>query len=362
MDIVGSCGVAAGASTIAICVLYKLAEPLGLIDRPDERKRHAGNIPLIGGLAAFIGILAGAFCYGEFRSFGYSLLGTASLLAFVGALDDRHNLKVRTRLFVQVSTILLMIGLTNTYIRSLGHLFGHELTLGVFGIPFTVIAVIGLVNAFNMMDGIDGLAGCVTLVSIGAIIALNGQPHTSRATAMLALVAFATLPYLAANFGVAGRKIFLGDAGSTLVGYILAWILIQLSQQNSSQLSSVDVLWCVALPVLDTLAVMYRRIRAGKSPFKPDRGHIHHLLLQAGLGPRATLIVLIAAATTLVTIGSLTRRLEPGSNLLAFSILLVVYVTVTSKVARKLANRAGVPVVPSAMSTTEEPSFASTQG
>jgi UDP-GlcNAc:undecaprenyl-phosphate GlcNAc-1-phosphate transferase len=346
MDIAGSCGVAAGASTVAIYLLYKVAEPLGLIDRPDERKKHSGNIPLVGGLAAFIGVLLGAVCYGGFHSFGHSLLGTAAVLALIGALDDRHNLRVRVRLFVQVACILTMIGLTGVYIRSLGHLFGHELALGPLGIPFTVVAVIGLVNAFNMMDGIDGLAGCLTLVSIAAIIIFDGQSHLDHANAMLVLLAFATLPYLAANFGFAGRKIFLGDAGSTLIGYILAWTLIKLSQADVSHLSSVDVLWCVALPVLDTLAVMVRRMLDRKSPFKPDRGHIHHILQLAGLGPRGTLFVLVACAVTLGFIGTLARKLLPGSNLLTFSMLTVVYIAIVTKVYRRLMARAQTTSIP----------------
>jgi UDP-GlcNAc:undecaprenyl-phosphate/decaprenyl-phosphate GlcNAc-1-phosphate transferase len=335
---------AATTSTMAIALLYRYAQPLGLVDRPDDRKRHVGNIPLIGGLSAFFGVLVGACIYGGFSLFTNVLLGTATVLALVGALDDRFDLSVRARLLVQTAAVLTMIAITGVYIHTLGHIFGHEVDLGILGIPVTVVAVIGLLNAFNMMDGIDGLAGSLALVSIGAIIMFDASLQWHRVILLVLLMA-ALIPYLAANLGLVGRKIFLGDAGSMMVGYLLAWSLIRLSQQSSldSQLSSVDVLWCVALPVLDTLAVMTRRIRQGKSPFKPDRGHIHHLLLNSGLGPRTTLVALVALAVTLAFIGTLSGALASGSNLLAFSMLAVTYVTLVNRAWQKQQQPRPVP-------------------
>jgi UDP-GlcNAc:undecaprenyl-phosphate GlcNAc-1-phosphate transferase len=320
---------------LAIAILYRFAGSWGLVDRPDERKHHVGHIPLIGGLAAFIGVLVGAFVDGQAHLFTNVLLATAAVLAVVGALDDRFDLSVRTRLLVQTAAVLTMVAVTGVQIHTLGHLFGKEFELGVFGIPVTVVAVIGLLNAFNMMDGIDGLAGTLALVSIGAIIMYQGQPQWPGVI-VLVLLAGALVPYLAVNLGLVGRKIFLGDAGSMVVGYLLAWTLIHLSQSGPThELSTIDVLWCVALPVLDTLAVMVRRIREGKSPFKPDRGHIHHMMLRAGLGPRTTLVALLMLAIGLALLGMLTHSLAPGSNLLAFGALTAIYVTLMGRIWQK---------------------------
>jgi UDP-GlcNAc:undecaprenyl-phosphate GlcNAc-1-phosphate transferase len=224
-----------------------------------------------------------------------------------------------------------MIAATGVYIHSLGHIFGHELTLGWLGIPFTVIAVIGLLNAFNMMDGIDGLAGSLSLVTIGAILLYSNSTTIHGATALALLAGGALLPYLAANLGFIGRKVFLGDAGSMVLGYLFAWVLINLSQAAPSYLSPIDVLWCVALPVLDTLAVMYRRIRQGKSPFKPDRGHIHHIILGVGLGPRRTLVCLIALAATLAFLGSVIRMFGNEANLFTFGALVATYIAMVTR-------------------------------
>jgi UDP-GlcNAc:undecaprenyl-phosphate GlcNAc-1-phosphate transferase len=246
------------------------------------------------------------------------------------------------------------------YIHTLGRIFGHEVTLGWIGVPLTVVAVIGLVNAFNMMDGIDGLAGSLELVSIAAIILFADPSPLHGVIALLVVLAAASLPYLVANQGFMGGKIFLGDAGSMLIGYLLAWALISMSQTPGTQLSPVNVLWCVALPVFDTFAVMYRRMRQGRSPFKPDRGHIHHILLGLGLAPRATLAVLILLATGLALIGAFLSSAahSAGTNLTTFCLTLGVYViTVTHVWLRQEARQRGVadtqPVVDAGIIASE---------
>jgi UDP-GlcNAc:undecaprenyl-phosphate GlcNAc-1-phosphate transferase len=338
-----ACLATATTSLAAIMVLRCFAGALGLVDHPSERKHHVGSVPSVGGLAIFIGLIVGAFIWGQFQLFGQIVLATSFVLVLLGVMDDRHDLSVRMRLAVQTVLILIVIASTGVYIHSLGRLFDYEVTLGWFGIPFTVVAVIGLLNAFNMMDGIDGLAGSLALVSIAAIMLFAGSTALRGPMALITLLAFAAIPYLAANLGFLGRKVFMGDAGSMVLGYLLAWSLIRLSQYPGTHLSPVDVLWCVALPVLDTLAVMYRRLCQRKSPFKPDRGHIHHILMAIGLGPRATLVALVALAASMAFLGSVTSSLGLGSgtNLAAFCIFAVIYtVTVTRMWLRQQARRA----------------------
>lgn len=337
-----SCLMAVLSSAAAMVLLYHHAESIGLVDRPTDRKRHVGNIPLIGGLSAFFGVIVSACFDGQSHLFTSALLGTGAVLALTGAMDDRFDLSVRLRLLIQAVAVLTMIWITGVYIHTLGHLFGYRIELGSLGIPVTLIAVIGLLNAFNMMDGIDGLAGMLTLVSIGAIIVFQGfsQWHS---IILLLLLGAALLPDLAANLDLIGRKVFLGDAGSVMIGYFLAWTLIQLSQAPNPHLSTVDVLWCVALPVLDTLAVMVRRMRDGKSPFKPDRGHIHHIMMEAGFSAHTTLVLLVGLAMAFVLIGTLTNQLAPGSNLLTFIALAVIYVALVGRVyrAQKMRRASG---------------------
>lgn len=350
-----ACLVAACTSAASIAVLRRLALPLGLVDHPDERKHHVGSVPLVGGLAIFFGVLVGTLCYGQFHTFVHTLLSTSAVLALLGALDDRSDLSVRIRLLIQTTAILAMIISTGVYIHTLGHIFGYRTELGWLGIPLTVVAVIGLLNAFNMMDGIDGLAGGLTLISIGAIVLFAGPTPLHEIVMLMALLATATLPYLAANLGFMGRKIFMGDAGSMVVGYLLAWTLIHLSQTPGTHLSPVDVLWCVALPVLDTLAVMYRRLRQGQSPFKPDRGHIHHILQRAGLGSRATLLVLVTLAAAIAFAGTVARTVctGSGSNLAAFCILVIIYITTVTRLWARQEARLNLPAPAPALNVVQ---------
>ncbi|WP_238149720.1 undecaprenyl/decaprenyl-phosphate alpha-N-acetylglucosaminyl 1-phosphate transferase [Dyella jiangningensis] len=323
-------------------MLRRYALVLGLIDHPTQRKQHVGKVPLIGGLAIFMGVTAGAACYGHFHWFIKVLIDTTMLLTLLGALDDRFDLSVRERLVIQTVAILTVIATTGVYIHTLGTIFGYEIELGWLGYPFTVVAVIGLVNAFNMMDGIDGLAGCLEMVSIAAITLFVGMGPLHETVVLLALLATASLPYLLANLGLVGRKIFLGDAGSTLIGYLLAWVLIRMTQLPEAHMSPVNVLWCVALPVFDTLAVMVRRMRQGKSPFKPDRGHIHHIMLGCGFGPRKTLLALIGLAGSFAFIGVAISHgiASAGVNLMIFCLTLVAYIWTTTRVwARQEAAR-----------------------
>ncbi|WP_229678861.1 MraY family glycosyltransferase [Dyella caseinilytica] len=319
------------------------------MDHPDQRKQHNGDVPLVGGLAIFMGITVGAAAYGQFHWFVKVLIDTAMLLTLLGALDDRFDLSVRHRLLIQALAILTVIACTGVYIRTLGHIFGYEVKLGWVGAPLTVVAIIGLMNAFNLMDGIDGLAGSLELVSIAAIVMFADPPALQEMVLLLALLATASLPYLMTNLGLMGRKIFLGDAGSMLIGYLLAWALVRMSQTSQTHLSPVDVLWCVALPIFDTFAVMLRRVRQGKSPFKPDRGHVHHILMDAGLGPRTTLLVLIALAVGFALMGALISHAakSAGLNLMAFFFMMMVYMaTVMQARARQEASRQRMRPVP----------------
>jgi len=267
------------------------------------------------------------------------------MLVLLGAIDDKYGLRVSLRVVVQVLAVLIVVGTTGMYVHSLGRLGGHELTLGWLGIPFTVFAVIGLINAFNLMDGIDGLAGCLALVSAGAI-ALLVPFHTPAPLAIVVfLLAAALSPFLLSNLGLLGRraKVFLGDAGSVVLGYVIAWTLIALSQDDPRRISPGLVLWCVAVPVMDTLAVIYRRLKRGESPFTPDRTHIHHLLMKAGLGPRPTLACLVAFAAVLPFVGVLIHGwLGAIANMIAFTVVVMIWIAFTVRLERRQAVRTDV--------------------
>lgn len=327
--LVAASAIALAVTLFSIFSMRPLARKLGLVDKPDGRKRHTGRIPLIGGVCFFLGTLVGLCYLGYVDNFVMSLVTGATLIMVTGLIDDFHDLSVRVRLVVEVCVVGWVIAVSGIHIDHIGPLLGnHELRLGLLGIPFTIVAVIGLINAFNMLDGIDGLAAAAAMISIVAMLAFGDFAGPSLGVLMLMQILFASLvPYVCVNLGWPdGRKIFMGDAGSTLLGFVLAWGLVYLSQANVARLEPVDVLWCVAFPVIDTAAVMYRRIRSGRSLFKPDRQHFHYLLLDAGCTPRASLLVIIVVVSVLTAVGYGLRDAPQLVSGLAFLAALVGYV------------------------------------
>ena len=326
--------VAASAISLAVTLfalfsMRPVARRLGLVDRPDARKHHRGSVPLVGGLCFFLGTVAGLWYLGYIDRFVASLLVPCALIVMTGAVDDLHNLSVRSRLIIQACAAGMVIAASGVYLDHTGQIFGsHGLELGVIGIPITIVAVIGLINAFNMLDGIDGLAASLAMVSIGAIMLFSNAGLPVLGVTLLLQVLFASLiPYLCVNMGWPdGRKVFMGDAGSTLIGFLLAWSLVFLSHRGTARIEPVDALWCVALPVMDTLAVMLRRVRNGQSPFKPDRQHLHHLLQDTGCTPRVTLACIVVAAGVMALMGYALRNAPEMISLLVFVTVLATYV------------------------------------
>ncbi|EBI4921789.1 UDP-N-acetylglucosamine--undecaprenyl-phosphate N-acetylglucosaminephosphotransferase [Salmonella enterica] len=293
-------------TTIFIFLARKVAIKIGLVDKPNFRKRHQGVIPLVGGISVFAGI---CFMFGlsDYYIPHLSLyLICAGVLVFVGAMDDRFDISVKIRAVVQAVIAVVMMVIAKLHLGSLGYIFGPwELVLGPFGYFLTLFAVWAAINAFNMVDGIDGLLGGLSSVSfaaMGLILWFDGQ--TSLAMWCFAMIA-AILPYIMLNLGILGRryKVFMGDAGSTLIGFTVIWLLLETTQGKTHSISPVTALWIIAIPLMDMVAIMYRRLRKGMSPFSPDLQHIHHLVMRAGFTSRQAFVLITLAAAILAGVG-----------------------------------------------------------
>jgi len=310
----------------SIKILRPIAVGINLVDIPNYRKHHDGNVPLIGGLSIYFGLMVAIYITQPLPDNLFYLLITASLILSIGVLDDLKDLGVWPRILVQIISSIILLLLTDTCISSFGSPFGtNEIDLGKFAVPFTIFAVVGLVNAFNMSDGIDGLAGSLAIVTIIGIILFDAATKNPQLLRFLLMFGAALLPYLFTNL-VSKQKIFLGDAGSLLIGFILAWILVFLSQGNSRSMVPTSVLWCVAVPVIDTFTVCFQRIRTGKSPLSADRQHFHHLLLDAGCSPQKALIIILFCAVSLLALGLILQRVLPSASLSIFLLTTLVYI------------------------------------
>ena len=178
------------------------------------------------------------------------------------------------------------------------------LNFGLFAPIITILAVIGAINAFNMVDGIDGLLGGLAIIT-GMAVVLNIHALNNLALVFLVVVT-AMVPYVMMNMGVFGhkRKIFMGDAGSMMIGFIVIWFLLTMTQPDASAtMRPVTALWLIALPLMDMTSILLRRYKKGKSPFRPDRDHLHHICLNAGFSSSSTLFVIFAVAAILAVFG-----------------------------------------------------------
>ncbi|MBV5276089.1 MAG: undecaprenyl-phosphate alpha-N-acetylglucosaminyl 1-phosphate transferase [Lamprocystis purpurea] len=312
-------------SATILGLLRPLAPRLRLLDHPGERrKNHAQPVPLIGGIAIFGAVMVSVLVWIPLdRPLAYGLSG-AALLVVVGLLDDILDLGPKLRIVAQIAAALLLTVGGGVTLTSLGDLFGFgSLDLGLFAVPFTVFAIVGICNAFNMIDGIDGLAGGLTLIALGAVVLLSPADGAPR-TLMLVTIA-AIVPYLICNlqlFGCTGRKVFLGDAGSLLLGYLVVWMLIT-AAQSPATLEPAAAIWIVAIPLMDTFCVMGRRMLRGRSPFCADRAHLHHVLARCFNSPRKALSLILPAAAVLAGIGLLGQVQHVASAALIWAALAV---------------------------------------
>lgn len=280
---------------------------LGLVDWPKGRKRHARAVPLIGGLAIFIAYLVALPSASAAGGADLLLLAGAGLLVLVGALDDYFDFPTWPRFAAQIAAGACMIA-GGVVLLDLGAITpqGAILHLGFWAVPFTIFATVGMINALNMSDGIDGLSGCLSLVAIAALGVVAIAAGQDASAAKLVVLGGAIVGFLTYNLRTPLRRsaaVFLGDAGSMFLGFTLTWFLIALSQGEARAMPPASALWLVALPLMDTLYSILRRLAAQRSPLAPDDQHLHHLLLDAGLTVQQTVAVLTAVATLLASVG-----------------------------------------------------------
>lgn len=272
---------------ITIPPIIQLINKYKLYDIPDARKEHKAPIPTMGGIAIMAGMMTALFLWFPF-SYSIGLIAfffSIAVLFAMGIMDDLKDLSAKYKFIVQ-ACLAILIALSGIRITSLEGLFGiHELPVSA-QYTFTFLAIVGITNAFNLIDGIDGLAGglgFMSLVTLGLFLTVSGDAST-------ALVAFALAGGILAfmYFNLNPARIFMGDTGSLVLGFVVAVLCIRLMQINSVSPNPVlphapvFVLGIVLIPVFDTLRVFTTRIWKGNSPFVADKTHIHHLLTNQG--------------------------------------------------------------------------------
>lgn len=320
--------IAASAALSAILILtgHKTVVRIGLVDNPDaKRKLHKEPIPLFGGIAIFLTICAVVIVTVQFFGYQFSpethfdlkhagLLLASFILLSIGVLDDRFKIRGRHKLMGQVLVASILIG--SDYVFREVSVFGEVIRFGIFSSIIVAFWILGSINSVNLLDGADGFAGTLGFVvslalSLMAIFAAQERPELYVDAIIAASLCGAIGGFLCFNLPPA--KIYLGDAGSMLIGLILGALAISTSLKAGTLYSFVAPIAILTIPIMDSAVAIIRRKMTGRGIYAVDRGHLHHNLLGQGLSPRmAVLWMLVLSSTTALggTISFITRESE----------------------------------------------------
>jgi len=286
---------------LLILFFRNVALKIGLVDVPNARKIHSNPVPMVGGLALFMMSALLLPVVSAVNIFSFYLVLASGLIVTIGLLDDLYQLSAFWRFLIQILASLIVIYFSQIQLHTFGFLLNSswDLYLGVFAIPFTVFGVVGVINALNMADGVDGLAAMTFSLPVFVLIGLSSQ---STFNLWLFILLICVVVFVFFN-KTSKYKIFLGDNGSLLLGFILAWLLVYFSQGESAPIKPVSALYLVALPVYDTIFVMLRRLFKRRSPFKPDKTHLHHLFLAQKLSHTQVLMAMMFCQSVFIFLG-----------------------------------------------------------
>lgn len=311
----------ASCGFLFIPLILRFCERRGLYDRPDTRKIHRDATPRLGGMAFFPSMLismciALPFTEMEGGDITISLwsvyfLLSVSLIFFMGIIDDVFGLSPYWKFAVQI-VAACMLPLSGLYVDNLYGLFGvREISFAV-GLPLTVLLITFICNAINLVDGIDGLAASLSLVALaGFLWHFVSRGHTTYALLIAGLIGV-LLAFLFFNlFGDRRRhtKLFMGDSGSLVLGFVLAFLCVKCSMRSNATMrvdeaSFVMAYSLVLVPMMDAARVFVARLCHGVSPFKADKNHIHHRLMRVGLTQHQTLLFLLGLALVYIALNA----------------------------------------------------------
>jgi UDP-GlcNAc:undecaprenyl-phosphate/decaprenyl-phosphate GlcNAc-1-phosphate transferase len=314
-------------------LLAKFAARWGILDQPDVRKVHVAPIPRIGGLAMALAVLVSALIAIDLQPQDRWFLVAAGVLVAFGALDDRFNLDYRIKFVGQLLAVGIVVLLGDVQVRAIT-LDDRVMLPGWISLPLTIFFLVGITNAVNLADGLDGLAGGTTFLCLCAVALLSSVGDHNAGTALCLAFAGAILGFL--RFNTYPATVFMGDAGSQLLGFTIGVLSIRATQSLATQVSAAIPILLLAIPILDTLSVMVQRVGEGRSPFSPDKNHIHHKLLALGFDHHEA-VMLIYTLQAALFVAAYYLRYESDLTILAF----VTTFFVLSITAMQVAGRSG---------------------
>lgn len=316
---------------VATPAVIVLAAKTGAMDAPDARKVHKGPMPRIGGLAIYVGFMAAIFCQLDFSELSpevyngvIGVLIGGTLIVIIGLIDDYKNLPAKVKLLGQIIAACVVVYF-DVRIDFITDPFGDFLYLEYLAAPAAVFWIVGLTNTVNLIDGLDGLAAGVATIASITILLVALQQDVLIVAMFTASLAGAALGFLRYNFNPA--KIFMGDTGSMFLGFTLAGISVIGAVKCATTIALIVPILALGVPIMDTTFAIIRRYRGGVPIFKPDRGHLHHRLLDLGFTQKqAVLLMYVISALLGLSAVVLTEVSGGMSILIVLCVLLVVFI------------------------------------
>ena len=328
--IIAAFAVAAVLSYFFTPPVKNFAHKVGAIDVPkDARRMHKKPIPRLGGLAIYGGFLCSILIFGQLDETMLCVLLGAAIIVALGIFDDVLALGAKLKFVVQIVAAAIPVCIGDLQIGLFTNLnplsdtpFVH---LGILAVPVTIIWIVGITNAVNLIDGLDGLAvgvSSIAAITMLAVALLTGNMPIAITMAALAGACIGFMPY---NLNPA--KIFMGDTGSTFLGYMLATVSIMGLFKFYAVISFAVPFLILGLPIFDTANAIIRRVAAGRRPMSPDRGHVHHKLIDMGFNQKQAVAILYAISATLgLTAVVLTSSGEVKAIVLLLAVLAAILV------------------------------------
>jgi UDP-GlcNAc:undecaprenyl-phosphate GlcNAc-1-phosphate transferase len=280
-------------AVFAIPSIIYVAHLKNLLDEPNFRAVHTNLTPRLGGMAIFAGFMSAVTIFGDVTPQIQRLLASTLILFFIGLKDDISPVSAFKKFFVQILATGIVMFLGDIKINDFQGFLGINQIDDRFAYAFTFLVIVGLINAFNLIDGLDGLAGSLVLIN-SASFGYFFYRFGGAEYAPFALLAFCLmggiLGFLRYNFHKA--IIFMGDTGSLVSGMLVSAMAIQFVQMKAVESAPSIAVAILIIPVFDTARVFAIRIFNGKSPFSPDKNHVHHILIKSGLNQMQTVILL----------------------------------------------------------------------
>ncbi len=299
-------------------MIAKFSSRMGMLDIPNERSSHVNPIPRGAGVAIFLSYLSVLVAFNlhfveEYMGFFIGSL----IIFFVGVYDDNRGVEPKTKFIFIILATFAIFFIDHFHIATLGTWYDYEISLNVIvSLLVTIVAVVGFTNALNLIDGLDGLSGSVSIVIFGSFYYIGLVHHDAFIMNISLLMITSIVAFLFFNWYPA--KIFMGDSGSLVLGFTISVVAIK----STEYISVTAVLFLAAIPIIDTLSVMIRRIQRGLSAFNPDKTHLHHKILRWKGGVDNS-VVIIAMIQFVFSFMGLALRRQPDEIIFFLFVILL---------------------------------------